>query len=107
MPVSFVQWRGGIGVFYGKFQVFFKSSTCCSLAAPSYASISHKFCFIKLFTLTLITFFTGILLSYHKKINYNVFMIKPCIRSVIYFLIVEVCLNICGMIIGLLWSVVI
>ena len=86
MTVSLVQWRREIGVFYGKFKVFFNSSSCCS-AALSYASISHNFCFTKLFTLVLITFFSGILLSYHKKINDNVFMIKPYIRSITYFLI--------------------
>ena len=83
MPISLVQWRGEIGVFYGKFQVPFN----CSVAARSYASISHNFCFSKLLTLILITFFSGIFLSYHKKVNGNVFMIKPYIRSVTYFLI--------------------
>ena len=87
MPVSLVQWRGEIGAFYGKFQVFFNSSTCCSVAAPSYTSICHNFSFTKLLTLILITFFSGILLSYHKKINDNVFMIEPYISSVTYFLI--------------------
>ena len=87
MPVNFVQWRGEIGVFYGKFQVFFNSSTCCSVAVPSYASIRHNFCFTKLPSLILIPFFSGILLSYHKKIKNNVFKIKPHIRSVTYFLI--------------------
>ena len=87
MPVSLVQWNGEIGVFYGKFEVFFNSSNCCSVAAPSYASICHYFCFTKLLTLILITFFSGILLSYNEEINDNVFMIKPYIRSIIYFLI--------------------
>ena len=87
MPVSLVQWRGEIGVFYNKFKVFFNSSTCCSVAAPSYAFICHNVCLTKLLTLILITLFSGILLSYHKKINDNVFMIKPYIRSVTYFLI--------------------
>ena len=87
MAVSLVQWRGEIGVFHGKCQVYFHSSSCCSVAAMSYASISYNFCFTKLLTLVLITFFSGILLSYHKKINGNVFMIKPYIRSITYFLI--------------------
>ena len=82
-----VQWRGEIGVFYSKFQVFFNSSTCCSVAAPSYASISNNFCFTRLPTLIFITFFAENELSYHKKINDNVFMIKPYIRCVTYFLI--------------------
>ena len=86
MPVSLVQWRGKIGAFYVKFQVFFNSSTCYSVAAPSYASISHNFCFTKLLTLIMITFFF-FFLSYHKKINDNVFMIKPYITSATYFLI--------------------
>ena len=87
MPVSLVQWHGGIGAFYVKFQVFFNSSTCYSVAAPSYASLCHNFSFTKLLSLILITFFSEILLSYHKKVNDNVFMIKPYIRSVTYFLI--------------------
>ena len=86
MPVSLVQLHGEIGVCYGKFQVFFNSSTCCSVAAPPYPSISHNFCFTKLLPLILIKFFSGILLSY-KKINDNVFIIKPYIRSITYFLI--------------------
>ena len=93
MPVSLVQWRGEIVAFYGKFQVFFNSSTCCSVAAPSYASICNTFCFTNLRNLILISFFSGILLSYHKKINGNVFMIKPYIRSVTYFLITWSLLN--------------
>ena len=87
MPVTLIQWRGVIGVFYGKFQVFFNSSSCCSVAALSYASICHNFCFTKLLTLISISFFSGILLSYHKNLNENVFLIKPYIRSVTYFLI--------------------
>ena len=87
MPFSLVQWHVEIGVFYGKFQVIFNSSTCCSVAALSYAFISHSFCFTKSLTLIFITFFSGNLLSYHKKINDNFFMIKPYIRSVTYFLI--------------------
>ena len=86
MPVSLVQWYGEIGVFYGKFQVFFNSSTCFSEIGPSYASIYHN-CFTKFLTLILISFSPGILLSYHKKINDNALMIKSCIRSTTYFLI--------------------
>ena len=67
MPVSLVQWRGEIGVFYGKFQVFFNISACCLVAATSDASISHNFCFTKLLALILNTFFSRISLSYHKK----------------------------------------
>ena len=66
---------------------FFNSSTYCSVAAPSYASISHNFCLTKLLTLILITFFSEILFSYDKKINDNVFIIKSYIRSVTYLLI--------------------
>ena len=87
MPVSLAQWRGEVGIFYGKSQVFFNSSTCCSVVAPSCASICHNLCFTKLLTLFLISFFSGILLSYHEKINGNVLIIKPYIRSVPYFLI--------------------
>ena len=87
MAVSLVQWRGEIGVFHGKCQVHFHSSSCCSVAAMSYASISYNFCFTKLLTLVLITFFSGILLSYHKKINDNVLKIKPYTRSIAYCLI--------------------
>ena len=76
MPVSLVQWREEIEAFHGKFQVFFNSSTCCSVAAPSYTSISYNFCFTKLLTLTLITFFSRILLFYRKKLNDNIFNIK-------------------------------
>ena len=87
MPVSgSMAWRNRI--FYGKFQVFFKSSTCCSVAAPSYASICHNFCFTKLLALILFSFFSGILLSYHKRINDKVFMIKLYIRSITCFLII-------------------
>ena len=57
MPVSLVQWRGEIGVFYDEFQVFFNSSTCCSVAALSYAFICHNFRFTKLLPLISITFF--------------------------------------------------
>ena len=87
MLVSLVQWHGEIGIFYGKFQAFFNNSTCCSVAVSSYTFICHNFCFTKLLTLILISFFSGILLSYHKKINDNIFMIKPFTRSVAYFLI--------------------
>ena len=83
MPDSSVQWQGEIRVFYGKFQTFFNSSICCS----GYASTCRKFCFTKLLTLILISFFSGILLSYHKKISDNVLMIKSFIRSVPYLLI--------------------
>ena len=57
MPVSLVQWRGEIGVFYDKFQVFLNSSTCFCVAAPPYAFICHNFRFTKLLTLISITFF--------------------------------------------------
>ena len=87
MPVSMVQWLEEIGVFYGKFQVFFNSSTCCSVAAPSCAFICDNLCFTKLLVPILISFFSGILLSCHKKINDNVFMIKIYIRSATNFLI--------------------
>ena len=86
MPVSLVEWCGEKGVFYDKFQVFFNSSTCCSVVVPPYESICHNFCFTKLLTLISISFFSGILLSYHKKINNNVLMIKWYIKSVTYFL---------------------
>ena len=56
---------------------FFKSATSCLLAAPSYASISHNFCFIKLLTLTLITFFL-ITLTF----DYNSF--SSCIDQVVF-----------------------
>ena len=62
---------------------FFNS--CCSVASPSYASICHNFCFTKLLTLILISFFSGIWLSYHRKMNDKVFMIKPYFRSVTHF----------------------
>ena len=87
MPVSLVQWRGEIEIFYGKSQVVLSSPTCCSVAAPSYGSICHNLRFTKLLTLILVSYFSGILLSYHKKINDNVFMVIPYIRSVTYFLI--------------------
>ena len=38
MSVSLVQWHGETGIFYGRFQVFFNSSACCSVVAPSHAS---------------------------------------------------------------------
>ena len=76
MSISLVQWRREIGVFYGKFQVFFIGSTYCSVVAPSYASICHNFCFTKLHALILFSFFaSGILLSDHKKTNDKVSMI--------------------------------
>ena len=71
MQVSLFQWCGEIGIFSGKFQFFFTSSTCCSVAATPYASIFYKFCFTKLLTLILILFLSGTLLSSHKKINDN------------------------------------
>ena len=88
MPVSLVQWLGEIAVFYGKFQVFFNSSTCFSVIALSYALICHNFCFAKLLALILISFFWGILLSYYKRNNDNALMIKSYIRSVTYFLVI-------------------
>ena len=87
MPVSLVQWLGKIGVFYGNFQVFFNSSVCCSVVAPSYPFICHNFCFTKLLTLVLISFFTGFCFHILKKISDNVLMIKSYIRSVTYLLI--------------------
>ena len=50
------------------------SSICCSLAAPSFAYICRNFCFTKLLTLILISSFTGILLSYRKKIVARVYL---------------------------------
>ena len=106
MPVSLVQWRGEIGVYSGKFQVFFNSSTCCSVAALSYASISHNFCFTKLLALILITFFSGILLSYHKKLMTMSLWLNHTLEVLHIFLLHGVCLNISDMILGLLYSVV-
>ena len=106
MPVSLVQWRGEIVVYSGKFQVFFNSSTCCSVAALSYASISHNFCFTKLLALILITFFSGILLSYHKKLMTMSLWLNHTLEVLHIFLLHGVCLNISGMILGLLYSVV-
>ena len=71
MPVSLVQWRGEIGVLYGKSQVFFNSSIC-TVFAPPYASICNNFCFTKLLTLILISFLSGILLSHLKNLSDNV-----------------------------------
>ena len=102
-----VQWCGEIGVFYGKFQVFLNSSTCCSVAAPSYISISHNFCFTKLFTLILIRFFSEILLSYHKKLMTMSSWLNHTLEVLHIFLLRGVCSNISGMILGLLHSVVI
>ena len=106
MPVSLVQWRGEIGIFYGKSQVFFNSSTCCSVVGPSYASICHNFCFTKLLTLILISFFSGILLSYHKKLMPMSSSLNHTLEVFYIFLLHGVCLNISGMILGLLYSVV-
>ena len=69
-------WSGEIGLFHGKFEVFFNGLICCSVAASLYPPVCHKFCFTKLFTLILISFFPGTLLSYHKKISSNVLMVK-------------------------------
>ena len=75
---------GEIGLFHGKFQVFFNGLICCSAAASLHPPICHKFCFTKLFTPILISFFPGTLLSQHKKISSNVLMVKSQIRSVTY-----------------------
>ena len=50
------------------------SSICCSVAAPSCAYICRNFCFTKLLALILISSFTGILLSYRKKIVARVYL---------------------------------
>ena len=93
-------------MLYGKFQVFYDSSTCCSVVAPSYASICHNFCFAKLLTLILISFFSRILLSYHKKINDIVSITKHTLEMLHIFLLYKVCLNLTGMILGLLYAAV-
>ena len=57
--------------FYGKFQNFFNSSIC-AVVAPSYTSICHNFCFTKLLTLSLISFFSEVLLSCLLGLQYSV-----------------------------------
>ena len=87
MPITCVQWCRDTGKFCGSFQFFFNSSTCYSVAASLYSFKYQNFCFTKLLTLILNTFFSGILLCYPENTNANVFMIKSNIRIVSYFLI--------------------
>ena len=50
MLVSLVQWHGETGVFYGRFQIFFNSSACCSVVALSHASdckLASKSCMFR------------------------------------------------------------
>lgn len=69
MPVILVHSRGEIRVFCSKFSVFCNSSICCSVAALSYACIRHNYCFTKLLSLILISIFSGVVLSYLKKLE--------------------------------------
>ena len=90
MLVSLFQWHGEIGAFYSKSQIFFNSY---SVGAPSYTSIWHNFSFTKLLNFAKLHFNLGFCFLIIKKINDIVFMIKPYIRSVTYFLITWSLLN--------------
>ena len=107
MPVSLVQWRGEIGVFYDKFQVFLNSSTCFSVAAPPYVFICHNFRFTKLLTLISITFFLEFCFLIIKKLMAMSSWLNHTLEVLHIFLLHGVCLNICGMLLGLLYSVLI